>query len=63
MSQGMKRRQFLKVLGTTGAGATVFGCAPEAERLIPYVVPSEEIVPGVATWYTSVCGECSAGCG
>ncbi len=64
MSDGLKRREFLKVLGVSGAGASVVGCSTESvERLIPYVVPPEEITPGVATWYTSVCGECEAGCG
>lgn len=42
----------------------MFGCSTEnVEKLLPYVVPDEEITPGVATWYTSVCGECPAGCG
>ena len=64
MSDGLKRREFLKVLGVSGAGAGMVGCSTESvERLIPYVVPPEEITPGVATWYTSVCGECEAGCG
>ena len=64
MSDGLKRRDFLKVLGAGGAGATVAGCSTgEIERLIPYVVPPEEITPGVATWYSSTCGECASGCG
>jgi len=64
MSDGIKRRDFLKVLGASGAGAGLLGCSTEeVEKLIPYLVPPEEITPGVATWYTSVCGECSAGCG
>jgi len=64
MSDGIKRRDFLKVVGAGGAGATMFGCSTErVEKLLPYVVPDEEITPGVATWYTSVCGECPAGCG
>jgi len=64
MSDGIKRRDFLKVVGAGGAGATMFGCSTErVERLLPYVVPDEEITPGVSTWYTSVCGECPAGCG
>ena len=42
----------------------MFGCSTEqVEKLLPYVVPDEETTPGVATWYTSVCGECPAGCG
>ena len=64
MSDGIKRRDFLKVLGASGAGAGLVGCSTEdVERLLPYVVPPEDITPGVATWYTTVCNECSAGCG
>ena len=64
MTDGIKRRDFLKVLGVSGAGAGLSGCGPgDVERLLPYVVAPEEITPGVATWYTTVCGGCSAGCG
>jgi anaerobic selenocysteine-containing dehydrogenase/Fe-S-cluster-containing dehydrogenase component len=64
MSDGIKRRDFLRVLGAGGAGATMFGCSTErVEKLLPYVVPDEEITPGVSTWYASVCRECPAGCG
>jgi anaerobic selenocysteine-containing dehydrogenase/Fe-S-cluster-containing dehydrogenase component len=64
MSEGIKRRDFLKVLGVTGAGAGLVGCSTDqVEKLIPYVIPPEEITPGIATWYSSACGECSAGCG
>ena len=64
MTDGIKRRDFLKVLGVSGAGATLSGCGPgEVERLLPYVVAPEEITPGVATWYTTVCGGCPAACG
>jgi anaerobic selenocysteine-containing dehydrogenase/Fe-S-cluster-containing dehydrogenase component len=64
MSEGIKRRDFLKVLGVTGAGAGLVGCSTDqVEKLIPYVVPPEDVTPGVATWYSTVCGECPAGCG
>jgi anaerobic selenocysteine-containing dehydrogenase/Fe-S-cluster-containing dehydrogenase component len=64
MSDGIQRRDFLKVLGVTGAGAGLVGCSTDrVEKLIPYVVAPEEITPGVATWYSTACGECSAGCG
>ena len=33
------------------------------EKIIPFVIPPEGVIPGVATWYASVCGECPAGCG
>ena len=66
MSKGMERRKFLKVLGVSGAGGTLLSsCTPAngADKLIPYVVPHEDIVPGVSTWYHTTCRECPAGCG
>jgi molybdopterin-containing oxidoreductase family iron-sulfur binding subunit len=65
MSKGIERREFLKVLGATGAGSSLLaGCRPNgADKLIPYVVPHEDITPGVATWYHTTCRECPAGCG
>ena len=60
----VKRREFLKVLGSTGAAATAVGCFQEpVEKLIPYVVSPDHTVPGVSTNYASVCRECSAACG
>ncbi len=64
MANGLERREFLKVLGVSGAGAGLIGCGTKsAEKLIPYVIPHEDIVPGIATWYKTTCGECPAGCG
>jgi molybdopterin-containing oxidoreductase family iron-sulfur binding subunit len=64
MSDGIKRREVLKVLGVSGAGAGLVGCSTEnVEKLLPYVVPPEDVTPGVATWYSSVCQECPAQCG
>ncbi|MGH7481736.1 MAG: twin-arginine translocation signal domain-containing protein, partial [Longimicrobiales bacterium] len=64
MGNGMERRDFLKVLGVAGAGAGLSGCSSgAAEKLIPYVVPAEDIVPGTSTWYRTTCRECPAGCG
>ncbi|MGH7628834.1 MAG: molybdopterin dinucleotide binding domain-containing protein, partial [Gemmatimonadales bacterium] len=59
------RRRFLTVLGASAAGtAALSGCSTErVEKLVPYLVQSEDQVPGVATWYASTCTECSAGCG
>lgn len=63
--QSLDRRRFLKVLGVSSAGAAVLsGCSTEkVEKLVPYLVQSEDQVPGVATWYASTCTECAAGCG
>ena len=67
MTDGMNRRRFLKVLGVTGGGAAVLsgcGIGPEpTEKLIPYLVPPEDQIPGTPTWYASTCRECAAGCG
>jgi molybdopterin-containing oxidoreductase family iron-sulfur binding subunit len=63
--EGIDRRRFLTVLGVSGAGAAaVSGCSTgKVEKLIPYLVQSEDQVPGNPTWYASTCTECSAGCG
>lgn len=59
----LKRRTFLKTVALAAAGSLLPGCEREMHRLVPYVLPDDEIVPGVADWYASVCSECSAGCG
>jgi anaerobic selenocysteine-containing dehydrogenase/Fe-S-cluster-containing dehydrogenase component len=65
LNQNVDRRKFLTVLGVTGGGAAALsGCSTgRIEKLVPYLVQSEDQVPGVATWYASTCTECSAGCG
>lgn len=64
-ADGVDRRQFLKVLGVTGAGtAALSGCSTDrVTKLIPYLIQSEQQVPGVADYYASTCNECSVGCG
>jgi anaerobic selenocysteine-containing dehydrogenase/Fe-S-cluster-containing dehydrogenase component len=57
------RRQFLKAAGVTGLTALTAGCSDATRKLIPYVTPPEDIVPGEATWYATTCRECPAGCG
>ena len=47
-STGVKRRDFLKILGTTTA---VAGCnMDEPGKLIPYLVSPDNTVPGVSTY-------------
>ena len=64
-TQTLDRRKFLTVLGVTGGGAVALsGCSTSrVEKLVPYLVQSEDQVPGVPTWYASTCTECASGCG
>src|ERR687884_490175 len=58
------RREFLKILGATGAATAAIGCSSDrVERLIPYLVQPDETVPDVSNYYASTCRECSAACG
>ena len=64
LTETVGRRTFLKVLGSAGPAAAISACSPvPPEKVIPYVVPPEDTIPGVATWYASVCNECPNGCG
>jgi anaerobic selenocysteine-containing dehydrogenase len=58
----LRRRDFLKIIGATGA---VAGCSSRAatQKVIPFLIPPEEIVPGMPLFYRTVCRECPAGCG
>jgi len=50
------RRHFLKVLGVAGAGAATVSCGPPdmGDKLIPYLVPADDIVPGTNVTYATV---------
>ena len=63
MPEGLSRRSFIKLAATAGAAAAVPGCEPASRKLIPYVVPDENVTPGMPTYYASTCAECGAGCG
>lgn len=59
----IKRRTWIKAAAAAIASAALPGCDPKVHKLVPYLIPDDEIVPGVANWYASTCGECPAGCG
>jgi anaerobic selenocysteine-containing dehydrogenase/Fe-S-cluster-containing dehydrogenase component len=59
----LDRRSFFKIVAASGAAAAVGGCGPAPEKYLPYVTPPENIIPGVASYFSTVCRECPAGCG
>ena len=64
----ISRRDLLQYIGAGGvgvAGGVLYGESVQrnVEFLIPQVVPPEDYSPGVASWYNTVCNQCSAGCG
>jgi anaerobic selenocysteine-containing dehydrogenase len=59
----LRRRTFLKTAALVAAGTALPGCKPEVRKLVPYLLPDDEIVPGLSLWYASACDECAAGCG
>jgi anaerobic selenocysteine-containing dehydrogenase/Fe-S-cluster-containing dehydrogenase component len=61
---GVKRRDFLKILGVTTAATAATGCSSEhVRKLIPYVANPDNTVPGVSNYYASTCRECATSCG
>ena len=63
-ASGVKRRDFLKILGAGTAVTASVGCSTKGVgHLIPYLVSPDETVPGVSTYYASTCRECAASCG
>ena len=66
MADGIRRRDFFKVLAAGGATtAAVAACADSPEKLIPYLLPPDniEFVPGMPLEYATTCMECPATCG
>jgi Fe-S-cluster-containing dehydrogenase component/anaerobic selenocysteine-containing dehydrogenase len=60
---GVSRRTFLEVLGYSTAALTLSSCRAPQQKIIPYLKQPVEFTPGVASWFASVCGGCSAACG
>ena len=63
MHNGLSRRSFIKLAATASAATALPGCEPAARKLIPYVVPDENVVPGIPSFFATTCSECPAGCG
>src|SRR5512143_1116373 len=57
------RRALLKAVALPGTAPAVACSSASPRKLIPYLIPPEDLVPGEATWYATTCRECPAGCG
>jgi len=60
---GVSRRTFLEVLGYSSAALALSGCRTPQQTIVTYLKQPVEFTPGVASWFASVCGGCSAACG
>jgi molybdopterin-containing oxidoreductase family iron-sulfur binding subunit len=59
----VSRRTFLEMLGYSSMALALAGCRAPQQKIVPYLVQPVEFTPGVASWFASVCGGCSSGCG
>ena len=61
------RRDFLKVLGWSGAAVALGGCGNTSiedgrETVVSYSEPADYVIPGIGVYYNSTCAQCDAGC-
>ncbi len=58
------RRDFFRFSGLGFAAGLALNCKSRTvEKAVPYLIAEEGLTPGVASWYATTCGGCSAGCG
>ena len=61
---GLDRRSFFKIVAASGRRDGRGRLHPDRRStLLPYVSPPENLVPGVSSYFATVCRECPAGCG
>lgn len=61
------RRDFLKVMGWSGAAVALSGCGNTSiedgkETVVSYVEANDYMIPGIGVYYNSTCAQCDAGC-
>jgi molybdopterin-containing oxidoreductase family iron-sulfur binding subunit len=64
----ISRRDFLRVLGLSGAAATLAGCGKTSiesgkENVQSFVQPEDFVVPGIGVYYATTCVQCPSRCG
>ena len=59
---GSSRRDLLALMGFSLTAATLACSRAPVQKAIPFLNKPEELTPGVASWYATTCGGCSAGC-
>jgi molybdopterin-containing oxidoreductase family iron-sulfur binding subunit len=63
-TDGHSRREFIKIMGASLAMLGTSACTRRpVEKIVPYLKKPEDVMPGIANWYASTCGECDSGCG
>ncbi len=56
------RRDFLTLMGFSLAVAGLSGCRAPVQSAIPLLVGSDQIIPGVSSWYATTCRGCASSC-
>jgi MoCo/4Fe-4S cofactor protein with predicted Tat translocation signal len=50
---GISRRKFLTLMAASLAMASLAGCRRPVEKIVPYVIQPEEVIPGVPSYYAT----------
>jgi molybdopterin-containing oxidoreductase family iron-sulfur binding subunit len=58
----VSRRDWLHRVAGVSAGIGL-AAAARHRKLVPFLSPTADVVPGVSQWYATSCRECPAGCG
>src|SRR5258708_29149177 len=56
------RRDFLALMGFSIAAVGLAGCRAPVQNAVPFLVGSDQIVPGVSNWYATTCRGCASSC-
>ncbi len=62
----LNRREFLRNVGiasAAGAAACSYDPKAPAEQILPYVNQPEDVLPGTATYFSTLCNGCATACG